>query len=1007
MSPAIAAGGTFSLALKSDGTVWAWGSNSDGQIGDNTTAVERLSPVQATGLTGVSAVAAGTSHALAVKSDGTVWAWGDGQWAQLGEPGNTDRRAPIQVTAISNAVAVAAGSSHSLVLTSDGHVWSFGNNGSGQLGFSNPNAYAPAVITTLPPVVAIDAGAYFSVAVEADGTVWTWGNNTSGQLGDGTQFYRWKPTAISGPGMTFRAPAPTLSPASGVYSTAQSVTVTSIDPSAILHFTTTGVDPTASDATVASGGTIAITQSTTLKVSDWRPGAPASVATTGVYELKVVTPTFSPGSGGYASAQTVTVSTTTAGATFTYTVDGTEPTETSPAYSGSVAVSTSGTVKARAFKPGWTASDTGYASYRISLGTVADPVISPAGGTYTDEVLVTISTSTPGASVRFTRDGSTPDERSPLLTAPVLVRTTTTIRAKAFKAGYTSSAVISATYGLDPATQLPMPSVSPSGGRYTTPQTVTITGPSGAELRYTTSGVDPTSSDPLVLANGVLTIDRSLVLKVRAFQTGLSPSNIRRDDFILIGALTAYSAHSMALKADGSVWIWGAGAYPLANTVVLSPSQAATGAVAIATGSQHWLMLKADGTVWGWGANNAGQLGDGTQTLKTTPVQAQGLTNVIAIAAGFNHSVALKRDGTVWAWGANDVGQLGIGSTTNAFQPTQVPVIAGVTAIAAGDNFTLALASDGGEAGILWAWGANNYGQLGDGSTSPRNSPVRVTVLSNVYGMQAGSDFAVAAQQDGTAWAWGRNHAGQLGRGVIGLVYSTVPAPISGLVGVRAVGASTSDAFAMTQDGVLWGWGENTYRELGIDNAALNYDIAVPQPLDGLRSLTPPAGGVFHSLVVMPDGSVWGTGSNAGGYLGNGTTDPLARWTPIGFSLVDNTWLAGDADGDGVPTWREYLQHLDPLSPDTDGDGVPDGVAAQSGSSPDNPDTDGDGLSNAREIAMGTDPFRADTDGDGVIDGLDAFPLDPTRSTKPAPTPGDTTPPTIVLIEPTTARPVP
>ena len=125
------------------------------------------------------------------------------------------------------------------------------------------------------------------------------------------------------------------------------------------------------------------------------------------------------------------------------------------------------------------------------------------------------------------------------------------------------------------------------------------------------------------------------------------------------------------------------------------------------------------------------------------------------------------------------------------------------------------------------------------------------------------------------------------------------------------------------------------------------------------------------------------------------------------FSLGDETWLTADPDGDGLTTARELELGTDPLNADTNGDGVLDGAEISAGLSATNLDMDGDGLPNAIERAQGTDPFRADTDGDGVADGVDAFPLDPTRSQAPAPDPNDHTAPTITLIEPTNAVPIP
>src|SRR5919199_510546 len=124
-----------------------------------------------------------------------------------------------------------------------------------------------------------------------------------------------------------------------------------------------------------------------------------------------------------------------------------------------------------------------------------------------------------------------------------------------------------------------------------------------------------------------------------------------------------------------------------------------------------------------WGYNQYGQLGDGTYTHRNTPVGVSNLRGIQTLAAGECHSLALMEDGTVWAWGANSYGQLGneaagYGSST----PVQVSNLSGVKAIAASDEHNLALKEDG----TVWAWGKNNYGQLGDGTTTNRNTPVQV-----------------------------------------------------------------------------------------------------------------------------------------------------------------------------------------------------------------------------------------------------------------------------------------
>jgi alpha-tubulin suppressor-like RCC1 family protein len=185
---AISAGGFFSVALKTDGTVWSWGSGLYGQIGDGTLDIPRYSPVRVAGLTGMTAISAQQNHSLALKSDGTVWAWGLNDSGQLGDGTTTNRLVPFQVVGLTGkiVVAVSAGQFHSLALLSDGTVRAWGGNVSGELGNgTQTDSVTPVTVSGLDNVSAIAAGGSFSVALKNDGTVWSWGSGTYGQLGDG------------------------------------------------------------------------------------------------------------------------------------------------------------------------------------------------------------------------------------------------------------------------------------------------------------------------------------------------------------------------------------------------------------------------------------------------------------------------------------------------------------------------------------------------------------------------------------------------------------------------------------------------------------------------------------------------------------------------------------------------------------------------------------------------------------------------------------------------------
>jgi alpha-tubulin suppressor-like RCC1 family protein len=184
---AVAAGQTHSLALARDGTVWAWGANAPGELGDGSL-VDRTSPVQVAGLGQVVAVAANGgpygSHSLALTADGTVWAWGYNNHGELGDGTFQARLTPVRAVGVPKAVAISAGDAHSLAVAADGTVWAWGDNSAGQLGDGTLQSHAlPAQVRQLGGVTAVAGGVYASFALKSDGTVWGWGADSNGQLG--------------------------------------------------------------------------------------------------------------------------------------------------------------------------------------------------------------------------------------------------------------------------------------------------------------------------------------------------------------------------------------------------------------------------------------------------------------------------------------------------------------------------------------------------------------------------------------------------------------------------------------------------------------------------------------------------------------------------------------------------------------------------------------------------------------------------------------------------------
>jgi uncharacterized repeat protein (TIGR01451 family) len=277
---AISARGDHTLALKTDGTIWAWGGNSNGQLGDGTTTL-RLLPVQVINLTGVVDISAGgttggSDHSLAVRNDGTVWAWGDNFHMQIGLPTQdfTPHPTPLQVGGLSSAAAVNGGGDHSLALRSDGAVWAWGDNNRLQLGDStNCCRPTPQPVPALAGVRAMAAGNSHNLVLLNDGSLRAWGVNSSGQLGDGTTTNRMSPVSVSG---LASVSLPSFSPDGSEFTltAAQEVTITCATDGAVIRYTTNGSAPTQSDPVIINGSKITIPagRNLTIKAKAWKDG---------------------------------------------------------------------------------------------------------------------------------------------------------------------------------------------------------------------------------------------------------------------------------------------------------------------------------------------------------------------------------------------------------------------------------------------------------------------------------------------------------------------------------------------------------------------------------------------------------------------------------------------------------------------------------------------------------------------------------------------------------------
>ncbi len=337
-----------------------------------------------------------------------------------------------------------------------------------------------------------------------------------------------------------------------------------------------------------------------------------------------------------------------------------------------------------------------------------------------------------------------------------------------------------------------------------------------------------------------------------------------------VTAAKAGYVHSCFIKSDGSLWTMGSNSYgQLGDGTMTSrstPVQVATNVAAIASGQYHTVFLKTDGTLWAMGDNTYGQLGDKSNFTRLTPVQIA--TGVASVSAGAYHTVFVKTDGSLWAVGLNSDGQLGNGTNTNLNTPAQVAT--SVSSASAGAAHTLFVKSDG----SLWATGANSSGQLGNGTTTKRSSAAQVA--TGVVTASAGNSHSLYVKTDGSLWATGSNSFGQLGDGST----TTRTSAVQITTGVTTASAGDTHSFFIKSDGTLWGMGSNSLRELG-DGTTTGRSA----PVAISTAVISVSAGSNSTFFIKSDSSLWSMGSNSSGRLGL-LVDVRASSIPIATAVT-------------------------------------------------------------------------------------------------------------------------
>lgn len=732
--PALSAGNSHMLALRSDGTVWTWGDNSAAQLGD-ATLKQGIIPGQVAGISGAVAVSAGDSHNLVLLANGEVWAWGSNRNGQLGDGTQTTRALPLKVQGLADVIGVAAGGFSSLALKKDGTVWAWGLNSSGQLGLGTTSDVAvPYPIPGLSDVVGIAACHHANgcgVAVKRDGTVWTWGNNQSGQLGDGTNNNRAQPVQVA------------VSNVSRVSAGEESI------------FAQRG------DGSV------------------WAWGMAASRILGEEFTNNLLVPTPIPAlqgvrhiAGGHGSALGV-------------------------APDGSLL--NWGSLDATDLGDGYLFKESAPV---ILKGAPQNPLAVAAGQWIAGAV------APDGTVWSWGNNGYGQLGRGLLGTLRATPRKVANLKAATVAVGNVHNLVIVAdgtvwAWGNNTKGILGVDGVASSA----TP--IAVSGVSGKAKAVAAC---PTHSLALTEAGEVYAWGNNENGQLGDGTLTQRNLPIRIADLSNIAAIGCGVSHSVALGQDGRVWAWGSQVYyPGLSTVpgaIYNPASegsakplavAGLGDIrAIAVGGYFNLALAGDGTVYSWGRNDAGQLGDGTLISRLTPKFVLG--GASGIAAGFAHAYARTAGGKWFGWGRNSSGQLGIGDVVDRLKPEEIAFAVDFSSLSANGGEVIAM--HGGSVwgqtlgvtvgGEVWGWGNNREGELGNDIGGLRMTPKALTGLPPVVQIAAGKEHTLAVSQSGEIWSWGNSSESRLGQIIAlnkpGMAVSADPETPFRLMGSAAIG---------------------------------------------------------------------------------------------------------------------------------------------------------------------------------------------------------------------------
>ena len=837
----VSLGGYQTLALKADGSLWGWGWNNEGQLGDGTI-IQRTTPVQIGTATDWKTVSSGLTHSVGVKTNGTIWYWGKIASGTF----SITSTIPIQIGSASDWTDISAGANHILALKSNGTLWAWGLNNFSQLGLGNTtNMGAPTQVGNATDWAYIQAGNYNSLAIKKNGTVWLWGNNVEGGLGDGTNTNKNVPTqlaitnSIKWPASMLSDHMMTLKSDGSLWMWGKN-TDGQLGDGSIININIPqrlGTDADWTDIAAGTYHSLAIKSDGSL----WAWGdkyyaqlgdgksifyAP-TLAKPIVYITSSERKTFCPGStGGILTASE-------GGLSYTWSTGAT---------TRSITVSTGG-------------------SYSVT-------VTYPIGDVSTSDtyVIPTIPSTTIS-----TTGSMTVNRLEDLKTYKLTVPSTTGVSYQWLNNGVAIPGAISNNY------------VPKKNGTYA----VNVTNTFGCVSSSVSQTVTYALSDTLTPAKVFAGSNSSFLIKPNGTlwawgnnslgQLGIG-NKINQSIAVQVGTANDWkmvattSSFTIALKKDGSLWGWGQNGSPgflglgdatIAESLVPIRIGVATDWEFISVGFNHSLALKTNGTIWAWGYNLNGQLGNGNSSTLLSPTQIGTDTDWSAVSGGPYNSYGLKSNGSIFAWGANYNGQVGDGTTIDRNIPTQIGNSNDWGIIDGGNGYAFALKTDG----SMWGWGSNSYNRFGSTPSSTVLNPTQVgteTNWSNIFVPHSGST-SLAIKSNGTLWAAGYNFNGQLGQGNSGTYNGFTQ--IGNATNWRSAALGSSHVLALDKQNNLFSWGYNSSGQLGKGNFSYNSNIRqVGTDLTWEKIYTT----FYRSAAIKKDGTLWSWGINSAGQVGNG-----------------------------------------------------------------------------------------------------------------------------------------